>query len=117
LIEVKEALRYGSEECPNIRMNLFSEARDMNKWKEIKTSPFYKEMVEEVASKAERYLKEPIKAIPYSKYRLFSENGNRSEYQEYYYDRRARLNVFAFLSMLYGESKHIEALEDTIWAI
>lgn len=117
LIYVKEALMYGNEQEQNIRAKLFAEARDGSKWEEIRTSEFYKEMVEEITAQAEKFLLTPITAIPYSKYRLFSENGNRSEYQEYYFERRARLNVFAFLSMLYGEKRYIEPLEDAIWAI
>ncbi|MBQ3235484.1 MAG: heparinase II/III family protein [Clostridia bacterium] len=74
----------------------------------------------EYCNKLEKYYREnyennPIKALSFSKFKLFHVSGDRTEYQNEYFDRRKRLNVLQVLS-IYND-KYIEPLEDTISAI
>lgn len=57
----------------------------------------------------------PIKALTFSKFKLFHLTGNRTEYQNEYYDRRIRLNVLQVLSIY--NNAYLEELEDVIFAI
>ena len=74
----------------------------------------------EYCNKLEKYYREnyennPIKALSFSKFKLFHVSGDRTEYQNEYFDRRKRLNVLQVLS-IYND-KYIEPLEDVISAI
>lgn len=86
-------------------------------WEKIRTSAFYTDMVAQVQAAAEQCLNEPTPLLPYSKFKLFDETGNRSVYEDVYFERRKRLNAFALMSKLTGEKKYIDALEDIIFHI
>lgn len=63
-----------------------------------------------------------IAPIPFSVFRRFETDGDRSEYESSsspigYFTRRKRLMTFALLSWLYQKPEDIAALEDIIWAI
>ncbi|MFD2610885.1 heparinase II/III domain-containing protein [Paenibacillus gansuensis] len=62
-------------------------------------------------------LSEPVQAIPFSAYRLFDTTGDREVFEQAYFSRRKRLDVYAVLSLTNGGEAWIRALEDTIWAI
>lgn len=115
IIEILEALRNGEQKENG--QPLFAEGRSPEKWLEIKTTPFYKEMLQEVYREAEKYLKHPISSLPYSLYRIFDDTGSRKEYEKVFFERRARLNTFAILSMADGRREYVTVLQDTIWAI
>jgi hypothetical protein len=114
--QIKEALEYGSR-VNGGRAALFAEGRNTAKWEEIRTSPFYKEMLQEVIEAGEKLLEEPIEVLPFSKFKIFDETGSRKEFERAYFRRRLRLNTFAILSMLFDDTKYVQALEDAIWAI
>ena len=74
----------------------------------------------EFCSQLEKYYEEnyennPVKALSFSKFKLFHLTGDRTEYQNEYFDRRKRLNVLQVLS-IYND-KYLEPLEDVISAI
>ena len=66
--------------------------------------------------KAEIFLEKPLLALPVSRYRDFFVNGNRSEFQKYYMDRRGRLVVLGYAEMYERKGRFLEALIDTVWA-
>ena len=86
------------------------------KWEEIKTHPFYKKELETLVEEGEEYLSSPIPALPLSAFRRFMQDGNRSEFERPYFERRRRIARLAILCRLYGE-KYKDALEDMIWAV
>ena len=58
-----------------------------------------------------------IEAFKYSEFAMFGINGNRSVYQESYFNRRKMLNCSALLSLIYPEEeKYFVFLEDLIFA-
>jgi len=116
LLEIKEALKYG-ENNYDISSELFKEGRSPEKWKEVRENSFYKKSLENVIKCGEKYQNTPIYSLPFSKYKIFDTTGSRKEFEDEYFDHRCRLNTFAILSLIYGEAKYIEALEDAIWAI
>ncbi len=87
------------------------------RWEMIQTRQEYAERVDEVRRAAEQCLNESVSSLPHSKFILFEQTGNRYIYEDLYFERRKRLNVFAFMSKLTGEQKYIDALEDIIWHI
>jgi len=114
--EVKRALRNG-DAAGAFGDRLFSEARDERKWNELRTSSAYRPWIEDVRAEGERLVTEPIEALTFSAYKLFDTKGSRIEFERQYFSRRKRLSVLAFLALLDGEPKWLEAVEDAIWAI
>lgn len=116
LLDIKEALNFGSKAGHGIG-SLFAEARDPAKWEEIKASTFYREILGEIRAEAEEFLNRPVRALPYSLFKLFEETGSRKEFELEYFEHRARLNTLAILALIDGGPKYLGALEDIIWAI
>lgn len=86
-------------------------------WDKVRTQPEYAKRVDEVRQVAEESLHEPVPLLPYTKFKLFYETGNRSVYETPYFERRKRLNAYSLMAKLTGEKKYIDALEDIIWHI
>jgi hypothetical protein len=116
LTAIQDALQSGSG-VDNPEQWLFTEARDGRRWDTMKTSPAFQAMAGEVRHNAARYASLPIKALPYSRFKLFKETGSRKEYEAEYFEHRDRMNTFALMSLLDGALEYREALEDIIWAI
>lgn len=66
---------------------------------------------------AEEYLDLSVKALPYSKFKLFTETGSRVEYEADYIEHRRRVNVLAAMCLYEDDPKWVYALEDALWAI
>jgi len=109
--DIKRALASGD------RAGLFAAARDERRWDDIRTSPYYRPMIEGIRAEGKRLLSEPIETLPYSVYKLFDTTGSRIEYERLYFARRKRLAIVAFLELLDGEALYLEAAEDAMWAI
>jgi hypothetical protein len=114
--EILAALKYGTSKGNN-SSNLFLEGKSFEKWEEIRTLPFYKEMLKEVYNESDNYMQSPIKALRYSTYKIFDSTGSRKEFEKEYFERRGRLNTYAILTMIDGKQEHIDALQDIIWVI
>ena len=115
LTELKEALQYGSR---NGGVDaLFSEAADPDVWERIRCAAEFSRQRGELDAAAEKYRVRPIRAIPFSLYRIFDTTGSRIEYEAAYFERRGRLATFAASTLLYGKPEDIAALEDAIWAV
>lgn len=112
--QIYKALEYGMEK-DQAQKQLFSEARSPEKWEHIRTT--HKSQLDELIKIADRYLDHSIEGLTYSAYRTYGETGSRKEYEAMYFDRRCRLNLFATLSLVYGDEKYLRALEDILWAI
>jgi hypothetical protein len=65
----------------------------------------------------ENYIKREIPVLPFSLFKLFDTSGNRTEYQEAYFERRKGLLVLALSSWFWKNPEDTAALEDLIWAI
>ena len=61
--------------------------------------------------------KEEIPPLTEELFSLFERTGNRLEYEKVYFKRRKFLTVYAMLSIIYGEARHISRLEEIIEAI
>ncbi|NHN31315.1 heparinase II/III domain-containing protein [Paenibacillus agricola] len=112
--ELLRALQYGTKEGQG---SLFADACSNEKWQQIASSTYYADQLSEFRALGEQLLQEPIQVLPYSLYKQFDTSGERSRYQEGYFEHRRRLDVFAVLAMVDENPKYIEALEDIIWAI
>ena len=116
LTDIMAAFRYAGENGVG-PSTLFSEARTVRQWEVIRTSPFFHDLLQAAETEARVYLNQPIRALPYSKLKLFETTGSRQEYEFDYFEHRKRLHIFAVLSLIYDDPRYRAALEDTIWAI
>ena len=67
--------------------------------------------------KLEGYLHAPLVSIRFQKYKAFDTTGDRDAFQDEYFDRKKRLNVFCMAYHLWGNETYLKEAEDTIWAI
>ncbi len=84
--------------------------------KKLKLNEHNKKLLSNFPQMADEYAKKPIEVMPYSRFKQFYTDGNRVPYEEYYNERRRRLNVLYF-SVLMGYTQYIPALEDMLNAI
>ena len=71
-----------------------------------------------VRAAAEKYQGTAIHALPYSKFKLFMEQGSRVEYEDEYIAHRRRMNVFAVMTLAEPENEvWLSELEDALWSI
>lgn len=113
---VKKAIANGNLKAKG-RDVLFTEGKSLEKWDEIRTSPYYRSMLHDLVEEGKKLQLQPIPQLSYSIFKLFDETGSRVEYEKLYFARRHRMNVFAILSLVFGDAKYIAELEDTIWAM
>lgn len=86
----------------------------------IPNNPLLKPYLQEIADFAEECRGTAIPALPYSRFKLFHETGDRFQYEDSevgYFPRRGRIAAFGVLSWLYEREEDIHELEDIIWAI
>ena len=100
-------------------MQLLGRGQDPNFWAGLKEKPEFKRYVDELWSywknKGEAF---EIKALPYSKWKLFWESGDRGLYEEEYFARRYFVEHVLILSLIYPEEAvFVEKLSDVLFAI
>ena len=67
--------------------------------------------------RANKMAGKPIPFLPASLYREFSQNGNRSNFQALYYERRERLIALTFGELCEKKGIYIPEIIDLLWAI
>ncbi len=75
---------------------------------------------ENMCREGDRLRNIPTAAIPFSVFKRFETDGDRSEYEfgdKGYFIRRRKLEAYGLLAWLYERPADISALEDIIWAI
>jgi hypothetical protein len=118
---VTEALaRWASD--PASRSRLFPEALSPAAWKRLREDAFGRLRLEALLAEAEALLSEggAIPELPFSSFMRFYRDGDRVEYEDLYFERRRRLQLFGLAALASpgpsGES-YLRALEDCLWAI
>ena len=86
----------------------------------IPQNPLLKPYLQDIADFAQQCRGTAIPALPYSRFKLFYETGDRFQYEDSevgYFPRRGRLSAFGVQAWLYGREEDLHELEDIIWAI
>ena len=87
------------------------------KIEQIKTHPYYSMKVEALKKYVEDSLLTEPKRIKFSDIHLFVETGNRSVYQDVYFNYTSRMRAYALAYLLFKDDKYITPLADMIWNI
>ena len=96
----------------------FEIAGDSAFWEKVRTDPAYAPFRDDLSKRWETLGACPIPTLPFSEYRMYFEDGNRSVYENKYFQRRQMLNAAAFLALIYpDEPMYLTRLEDVIYAV
>lgn len=66
---------------------------------------------------AEECYDQEIVSLPYTRFRMFMENGNRTEYEAYYFEHRRLYAIYALMTLWETDERWLSKLCDCIWAI
>ena len=87
----------------------------------ILDNPSLKKYLAALEETAAKHRGTPIPVLPYSKFKLFNETGDRVGFESDpvcgYFPRRGRLAAFGLSAWLYGREEDIRELEDVLWAV
>jgi len=70
-----------------------------------------------IIHKGEEAAELEVPVLPASVYLQFKRNGNRSNYQDIWYERRERLNVLVVAECIENKGRFLDPITDLIWAI
>lgn len=87
-------------------------------WQTAAESAEWKEVIREIRTEGVRLDGLDIPELPFSLFMAFARTGSRLEYERVYFERRRRLNTYAFLVLLEPENTvHLTRLEDILWSV
>ncbi len=81
------------------------------------TNPHLKVMREELIEAGDKLRGTPILEAPFAAFKRFEIDGNRRDFESYYFDKRSRLTTFTLLAWLYEREEDMRELENIVWAI
>ncbi len=83
----------------------------------IKDTPRLQGWLRELRKTSERLSKTNIASYTLTEYTRYYRDGNRTEFEDKYFDRRARLASYALMVFIYRDMAYLPLLEDVIWTI
>jgi hypothetical protein len=90
----------------------FARAKDRAAWTYIRASIRHK-----FIGLAEDYLDKDVPNLPASLYLEYRRIGNRSNYQNVWFERRKMLHCLALAECMEGKGRFLDSIADVIWAI
>ncbi|MGC9327945.1 MAG: heparinase, partial [Candidatus Hinthialibacter sp.] len=97
---------------PSTEWHPFPTISERDAWERIPA--FYKK---QVLDRAQEYAQLDVSILPASVYLQFKRNGNRSNYQDIWYERRVRLHTLVIAECLENKGRFLDPIVDMIWAI
>lgn len=98
--------------------SLLGKASDPAFWAEVREGEPYRFLRENLLSRYESDGQGEIPSLPYSAYRRFHYDGDRTEYETPYFRRRRMMNILAVMCLLYPERQDcLVKLMDVIYAV
>jgi hypothetical protein len=88
-----------------------------DEWDAIAASSTASDYVQNVLAVAERYRDEPVPSLPATLYAEYERVGNRSRYENAYFDRSRRLSVLAVAECVERDGRYLDAILDHAWEI
>lgn len=99
-------------------MQLYDKILDAAFWKKVRSDPAYADIISLIRADYEEQAREPLIALPFSLRNRFYTDGDRSQFEKYYFGRRVLLSSAAILALVYPEkAAYLQKVEDTLWAI
>jgi hypothetical protein len=107
---------------PSLHPCLLPEAVDERTWARLREDPFGRERLRALFAEADDALRDAqlIPELPFSTFIRFYRDGDRLEYEDLYFERRRKLQLFGLAALASpgpdGDC-YVRALEDILWAI
>lgn len=100
-------------------MKLLGRGQDPSFWTGLKDKKEYERYVSELNEYWQSTGKDyEIKVLPYSKWKLFWDTGDRGEYEELYFERRYFIEHALPLALIYPEERvYVDKLSEVIFAV
>lgn len=99
-------------------MNLLGKATCPEFWNKVRADENYKPLIDAVLKDYNECCIGEIETLKFSKFRLFKDCGDRTQYQEIFFKRQHRLYAMTFMCLIYPENEeYLKLLQDTIWEI
>lgn len=95
----------------------FPRASNRDAWNALREHPLNRERAAWIVEEAEAALGKPWPALPATLYMEFARDGNRSRYQEPYFERRERLATLVLAECFEHEGRFLDEIANGIWAI
>lgn len=87
-------------------------------WARVRDNEAYGEAIDIIKRHYAEGMKNPYPALKFSSRFRYYRDGNRSEFEKPFFDRRILLSSAAILSLIYPEAEeYLRTVEDSIWAI
>ena len=96
---------------------LFPAAADRAAWRAAAASPRTKQLQHDVLLEAEELLNASIPELRATAFMRFVRDGNRFDYEEFYFARRRQLCTLILAEALEYRGRFLDALIDRLWAI
>ena len=93
-------------------VQIFPDISDRVSWEKIPT-----DTLNEHEKTAEKFDSQPRQMLTASLYRKFAIDGDRAEFQNIYFNRRAELIVKTILECHYNDGRYMEDIVDLVWLI
>jgi hypothetical protein len=97
---------------PRAQWRPFAKANDRTAWSSIA-----KPVRDKFIALGEEYLGKDIPNLPASLYLEYRRVGNRSNYQDVWYERRRMLHCLALAECMEGKGRFLDAVANVVWAI
>lgn len=99
-------------------MKLYDTLLDNVFWQRVRSDPAYADALSHIRAEFEEQAKAPLTVLPFSLRDRFYTDGDRSQFEKYYFGRRVLLSSAAILALVYPEkAAYLQKVEDTLWAI
>ncbi len=95
----------------------FPAASDRVAWKKCATAPGNQELITNINKVAQKAMTTPVPPCSMAKFMKYNRNGNRIDYENEYFERRARLQALALAEALEYEGKYIDMIIEYLCAI
>ena len=83
----------------------------------INASSIPESMLSDIIRNAEREAEEEFPSLPLSLYREYSISGNRTDYENLYFQKRKMLSDLVVAEMVEGKSRFMGKIEEGIWSV
>ncbi len=99
-------------------MKLYDTLLDNVFWQRVRSDPAYADALSHIRAEYEEQAKAPLTVLPFTLRDRFYTDGDRSQFEEYYFGRRVLLSSAAILALVSPEkAAYLQKVEDTLWAI
>jgi hypothetical protein len=97
---------------PRDQWHPFPTVRERERWQELPT-----QVTSRLLALGNQSLNKPLPSLPATLYLGYARTGNRSEFEEVYFERRVMLQNLVLAECVDGKGRFVDAAADALWSI